>query len=137
MYLSEESVRKTLQTVASESAPGSSLVLDYANSLGIELAKTNPGGPGTFPASWGEPWLFGVPLPDGSEFFRELGFDPGVPLAMLNPEAIKRYTTGRDGTVYGAKALAKRRAEARPVDEETRKAVAAAGGVYWLAELTV
>jgi methyltransferase (TIGR00027 family) len=139
MYLPEESVRKTLQLVAACSAPGSSLVLDYVSSLGLDLAKANPQGPGSFPTAWGEPWIFGVPVASSIEFFRKLGLDPGVPVAMTNPELIKRYAIGRDGTMYGAKVFAKMRAEAqtRPGSEDARKAVAAAGGVYWLAELTV
>ena len=103
MYLPEGSVRTTLQMVALHSAPGSSLVLDYANSIGIEFAKNNPQGPGGIPAAWGEPWIFGVPGADGRAFFGELGFDPGVPMATTSPELIKRYTTRSDGTRYGAK----------------------------------
>jgi methyltransferase (TIGR00027 family) len=152
MYLPEESVRKTLLTIASHSAPGSSVVLDYFNSLGIEYTKLNPLGVGGDPAGWGEPWLFGVPGANGAEFFREVGFDPGQPLSMYNPELIKRYTIGKDGVGYGANVFertraaaieARARAEAEPdtpskqVAMEFQKAIAAAGGMYWLAELTV
>lgn len=149
MYLPEKSVREMLQVVASHSAIGSSIVLDYANSLGIEIAKQYPQGPVGIAASWGEPWIFGVPGANGDDFFRELGFDPGVPLSMDNPDVIKRYAVRRDGTTYAAHALQKIRAEAQaraqsgaasPIPAnvlEAHKAAAAAGGVYWLAEVTV
>lgn len=149
MYLPEKSVREMLKTVASHSAPGSSIVLDYANSLGIDIAKQNPQGPVGMAASWGEPWIFGVPGANGDDFFRELGFDPGVPLSMSNPEVIKRYAVRRDGTTYAAHVVEKMRAKAQtrartgtatppPISAlEAQKAIAAAGGVYWLAELTV
>jgi methyltransferase (TIGR00027 family) len=147
MYLPEHSVRDVLRMVASHSAPGSSIVLDYANSLGIEVTKQYP--PAAIPVTWGEPWIFGVPGANGTEFFRELGFDPGVPLSMNNPEVIKRWAVRRDGTTYAAHVLEKMRVEAQ---ERTRagaasplpanilaiqKAITSAGGVYWLAELTV
>ena len=109
MYLSEENIRKTLGIIASHSAPGSSVVLDYFNTLGIEYLKLAPAMAGGDPAGWGEPWLFGAPAPDGAEFFRELGFDPGHPLSMYNPELIQRYTIGKDGVGYGANVFEKTR----------------------------
>jgi methyltransferase (TIGR00027 family) len=148
MYLPEKSVREMLRMVASHSAPGSSIVLDYTNSRGIEIIQ-NPQGPASMPASWGEPWIFGVPGSNGEEFFRELGFDPLVLLSMNNPEVIKRYAIRSDGTTYAAHAVEKMRAEAlertragtaNPLSAsvlEAQKATAAAGGSYWLAELAV
>jgi methyltransferase (TIGR00027 family) len=145
MYLSEKSVRKTLQTIASHSATGSTLVLDYANALGIELGKFTPNGPGGIPAPWAEPWIFGVPGANGAEFFRELGFDPGTPLSANSPEMIKRYGTRQDGTSYAARLLERLRTQVptRPQQAlptgfmDAQKAVAAAGGAYWFTELTV
>jgi methyltransferase (TIGR00027 family) len=153
MYLPEESIRKTLGIILGLSAPGSSVVLDYFNTLGIEYMKVAPpGAGGGDPSGWGEPWLFGAPAPDGAEFFRELGFDPGQPLSMYNPDLIRRYTIGKDGVGYGANVFEKTRAaaieaRARAAEEpdtpaklaliELQKAIAAAGGTYWLAELTV
>ena len=148
MYLPEKSVREMLRMVASHSAPGSSIVLDYTNSLGIEIIQ-NPQGPASMPASWGEPWIFGVPGTNGEELFRELGFDPLVLLSMNSPEVIKRYAIRSDGTTYAARAVEKMRAEAlertragtaNPLSDsvlEAQRAIAAGGGIYWLAELTV
>jgi methyltransferase (TIGR00027 family) len=143
MYLPEQSVRDTLQMVASHSAPGSSVVLDYTSSLGIEISNQNPQGPVAIAASWGEPWIFGVPGTNGADFFRELGFDAGTLLSMNNPEVIKQYAVRSDGTTYAGHVVAKMRAEADtsiPLPAsvlDAQKAIAAAGGVYWLAELTV
>ena len=149
MYLPEKSVREMLQMVAAHSAPGSSIVLDYANSLGIEIIKQNPQGPAGLLASWGEPWIFGVPGANGDEFFRELGFDPVALLSMNNPEVIKRYAVRSEGTTYAARTMEKARAGALARTQggiapplsagvlEAQKAIAAAGGIYWLAELTV
>jgi len=149
MYLPETSVRETLRTVARRSAPGSSIALDYANELAIDLAKDKPEGAVRMPVFWGEPWIFGVPGANGDHFFRELGFDPGVPLSMSNPEVFKRYAVRPDGTTYFTEALEKLRAdgEARvragqditlpPRVLELHEAIAACGGAYWMAELTV
>ena len=150
MYLPEESVRETLRMVASHSAPGSSVVLDYASSLAIEFGKRTPHGAGGIPEDWSEPWIFGVPGANGSEFFRELGLDSGIPISFHNPEAIKRYAIRRDGASYASRVMEKLRAEAEariqagiappPLPEgflEAQKAIRAAGGVYWLAELTL
>ena len=153
MYLPVDSIRKTLGILLALSAPGSSVVLDYFNTLGIEYMLSAPAGAGGGdPSGWGEPWLFGAPAPDGAEFFRELGFDPGQPLSVYNQELIKRYTIGKDGVGYGANVFEKTRAAA--IEARTRaaaepdtpaklalihlqKAIAEAGGTYWLAELTV
>jgi methyltransferase (TIGR00027 family) len=144
MYLPESSVRKTLQTIASHSTPGSALVLDYANTLGIELGKFTPNGAGGIPTAWAEPWIFGVPGANGAEFFSELGLDPGVPVPAYSPEMIRRYGTRQDGTSYAAHVLERLRTQApiRPHDPpsgllDAQKAVAAAGGAYWFAEFTV
>jgi methyltransferase (TIGR00027 family) len=142
MYLPESSVRKTLQAIASHSAPGSALVLDYANEVGIELGKLTPNGTGGIPTTWGEPWIFGVPGSNGSEFFPGLGFDPGAPLSVNHPEMTRRYATRRDGTSYAAHVLEKLRTQvpAQTPPEgflEIQRAVAAAGGTYWFTELTV
>lgn len=144
MYLPEDAVRKTLLMVASHSAPGSSLVLDYANNLGIEYGKLSPNGPGGVPTQWQEPWIFGAPGVDGRDFFRELGFDPGVPLSTISPEIIRRYGTRQDGTSYAAYVFEKLRkdAQARALAApsglvEAQKAIAAVGGAYWFTELTV
>jgi len=144
MYLPENSVRKMLKTIASYSAPESTLVLDYANTLGLELGKFTPNGAGGIPTPWAEPWIFGVPGANGAEFFRELGLDPGVPVPAYSPEMIRRYGTRQDGTSYAAHVLERLRTQTQTQPQtppsglmDARKAVAAAGGAYWFTELTV
>jgi methyltransferase (TIGR00027 family) len=144
MYLPESSVRQTLQTIASHSTPGSTLVLDFANTLGIELGKFMPNGAGGIPTPWAEPWIFGVPGANGAEFFRKLGFDPGAPVPAYSPEMIRRYGTRQDGTSYASRVLEQLRTQApvRPHAPpsglvDAQRAVAAAGGAYWFTELTV
>jgi len=76
----------------------------------------------------------------------------GQPVSVYNPELIKRYTIGKDGVGYGANVFEKTRAaameaRARAAAEpdtpskqalvDLQKAIGAAGGTYWLAELTV
>ena len=145
MYLPENSVLKTLGAIALHSAAGSTLVADYANDLGIQMGKFVPNGAGGIPTHWSEPWIFGVPGANGSEFFRELGFDPGVPLSAYDPEINRRYGTRKDGSSYAARVLEKLRthqAQATPKELpsgflDAQKAVTAAGGAYWFTELTV
>lgn len=149
MYLAEQSIRSVLETVAQHAPPGSTLVLDYVNSVGLAMMANNPQTPVVSSAGWNEPWVFGVPGDHGSDFFRELGFDPGVPLSTTDVEAIKRYAVRADGKTYAAEAMEKMRIEAQarfraaPTSPETVaqleswKAVTAAGGFYWFAELTV
>jgi methyltransferase (TIGR00027 family) len=151
MYLTEESVRRTLRTIAAESASGSSLVLDYANRIGIEIGSKYPQGASAIAAVWGEPWLFGVPGgTDGRDFFRELGLDPGDPISFSNHEKIIRYTSGEGGRMYGAALFQKLQEEAQarakagdtspgplmPELTDEQKEVWRTGA-HWLAELTV
>jgi O-methyltransferase involved in polyketide biosynthesis len=144
MYLPEMSVRKTLQTIASHSTPGSTLVMDYANTLGIELGKFTPNGAGGIPTTWAEPCIFGLSGTNDAEFFRELGFDPGVPVSANSAELIRRYGTRQDGTSYASRVLERLRTQMpiRPYAPQSglldsQKAVATAGGAYWFTEVTV
>ncbi len=132
MYLPEQSVRETLSTISSYSPVGSSLAMDYANQLWLEQAQNNPQ-QGSFEIfkSWGEPWIFGVPNPDGQEFFREVGMDPGRPMAVINRELIKRHTMNDEGKMYGANIFERMRAH-RPAGETPSRPE-----TYWLTELKV
>jgi methyltransferase (TIGR00027 family) len=163
MYLHEQSVRSVLDTVA-QYAPGSTLLLDYVNRHGLAMmggavaeaagqAPANSGSAGSSPipatGGWGEPWIFAVPDDNGADFFREHGFDPGVPLSTTDIEAVKRYAVRADGKTYAAETMEKMRLEfqarfqANPTSPENLaqleswKAISAAGGFYWFAELTV
>ncbi len=147
MYVPEHGVRETLRLVSSLSASGSSIVLDYPNRVGLEIMMKSAQSITTLAASWGEPWIFGVPQTNGTEFFRELGFDPGVPLSVNNPELLKRYTMSQTGKVYGADVFQKLRDEQQArvragqspesTDLTDAEKAAATKGIFWLAELTV
>lgn len=101
MYLKEEAVRETLRFVA-ESAPGSSLVLDYACRATVEALNRFPSHPQhRFSTHWGEPWLFGVPDNREREFFRECGLELRESMSLVRGRAQQRYLTRADGTRLG------------------------------------
>jgi methyltransferase (TIGR00027 family) len=102
MYHQEPMVRTVLRDI-SKSAPGSSLVMDFAFADGVALARHDPtSSQEHFDAVWGEPWLFGVPADPGAEaFFREFGFKTEEMLPVDSPAAVRRYLTHRDLTVVG------------------------------------
>ena len=82
----------TLRTVATQSAPGSTLVMDYAPASAIELMRQNPDMPVIKQlAQWGEPWVFGVPDGQEREFFVGLGLEPVQMFAVFKPETIARF----------------------------------------------
>lgn len=103
MYVAEEGVRETLRTVATQSAPGSSLVMDYTTKASLEfMARFPQFGSSKFLAAWGEPWVFGMPDGAEKEFFASVGLEPREFFPVFGPEAIKRYLTKADGTILGA-----------------------------------
>jgi methyltransferase (TIGR00027 family) len=103
MYVAEEGVRETLRTIATQSAPGSSLVMDFTTKTSIEfMARFPQFGPGKLLAAWGEPWVFGVPDGAEKEFFEGAGLEVRELFPVFGPEAIKRYLTKPDGTILGA-----------------------------------
>jgi methyltransferase (TIGR00027 family) len=140
MYVAEEGVRETLRTIATQSAPGSSLVMDYTTKASLEfMAKFPQLGSGKFLAAWGEPWVFGVPDGAEKEFFAEVGLEPREFFPVVGPEAIKRYLTKPDGTILGAPPPGTPRPEMPP---EMKAAIAELGmkpgaSFYTLVELVV
>ena len=103
MYLSEQSVRETLRTIADYSATGSSLVMDFAGRAMIELLAKFPQIPQhRYTTAWGEPWIFGVPDTREREFFRECGLQLRETLTFFGRDAAKRYLTRADGTRLGS-----------------------------------
>jgi methyltransferase (TIGR00027 family) len=102
MYLAESAVKNTLRTIATVSAPGSSLVMDFASKALLELIAKLPGHPmQKFTTGWGEPWIFGVPDGKESEFFRNCGLELREVLTFAGKEAASRYFTRADGTRIG------------------------------------
>lgn len=143
MYVPEQGMKETLRAIASESAPGSILLLEYLNRGGLELLRKYPAGMIKNAFEWGEPFVFGVPDGHDREFFLEAGLELGETLKIMSPESVQRYTMRQDGTHYGAhlEKVFQQRHEAalQAMDEAGRQqaAQAATTSGYWLAELTV
>lgn len=136
MYVAAEGVRQTLRAIAAGSAPGGSLVMDFAAARVIEMFKQLPEVPVIKQfAAWGEPWVFGVPDGVEREFFAELGFDLAQMFSVYGMETIARFATRKDGTTFGMTP-----GMPRPVPAPAANAMTMsgrAGTFYSLAELTV
>jgi methyltransferase (TIGR00027 family) len=103
MYLSEDAVRATLCTIASYSAPGSSLVMDFAGRAMIEMLDRFPElSQHNYTTDWGEPWIFGVPDEKEREFFAESGLQVREFLSFFGRDVVQRYLTRSDGTKLGS-----------------------------------
>ena len=111
-YIPEDAVRSTLGFVATQSARGSSVVLDGKKKSFIDWVKANIASPDKVPPAlrptlatqkriidFGEPWIFGFPDGREREFFKSVGLDLGELLPQDGREAKARYLTRRDGSV--------------------------------------
>jgi methyltransferase (TIGR00027 family) len=102
-YLSENAVRATLGTIASYSAPGSTLVMDFAGRAMIEMLEKLPElSQHNYTTNWGEPWIFGVPDGKEREFFAECGLAVREIFSLFSRDAVQRYLTRSDGTKLGS-----------------------------------
>lgn len=135
VYVAEDGVRETLRTIATQSTPGSSLVMDYASRNVIEMIKRDPNVPmNRHLTAWGEPWVFGVPDGQERDFFMEMGFESAHLFPMYSPEIILRYVTRKDGTMFGVTPGMPR---TMPPPAAAAAAPGRAGSFYSLAELIV
>jgi len=143
MYVPEEGIKEMLRAIATESAPGSGLMLEYLNRSGVEVMMKYPMGMLKNAIDWGEPFVFGVPDEQDREYFLQAGLELGERLKIGTPESIRRYAMRQDGTYYGAhldKVFKERREAAlKAMDDAGRQqaARAEAKSGYWLAELSV
>src|SRR5260221_8152200 len=143
MYVPEEGMKDTLRAIAAESAPGSTLLLEYINRGGLEVLTKYPSGMIKNAIDWGEPFVFGVPDGQDRAFFHDTGLELDEALKIGSPESVKRYAMRQDGTYYGAhlEKVFRERSEAalKAMDDAGRQqaARAAATSGYWLAELAV
>jgi len=102
MYIPEEGVRATLSSLASYGGPNSTLVMDFTTRESIQALTDAQKAPQfRFAATWGEPWVFGVPEDGVQDFFAQLGFEIVEALRLVSKEATQRYATRQDGTVVG------------------------------------
>jgi methyltransferase (TIGR00027 family) len=142
MYVPEDGMKETLRSIAVESAPGSTLLMEYLNRGFLELLRKYPTGMIKNAFDWGEPFVFGVPDGQDREFFLQVGLELGETLKIGGIEA-NRYTMRQDGSYYGAhleKVFQQRREAAlKAMNDADRQQVARAAAMsgYWLAELTV
>jgi methyltransferase (TIGR00027 family) len=139
MYLTESTVRQTLQSVAAHSAAGSSMVIEYAGRGAIDFVQKHPMGSVKYAADWGEPWTFGVPDDRDREFFAGTGLELKRRLSLTHLGTAKKYAWRRKGTFYGAhltSAFNARTHEMMRAIPPADLALAARSG-YWLAELVV
>jgi methyltransferase (TIGR00027 family) len=112
MYLPEDSVKATLRWIAGNTAPGSSIVFDYAYAGAIQRIKNND--MGTVPEVSkqamqrfrdliaGEPWIFGLQDRNEKEFLKVLGLELRHFMGMNSLEAIEKYLTRTDGTIFAS-----------------------------------
>ena len=102
MYIPEDAVRATLQFVAHNSAPGSSIVFDHLSSTAVDVAQATESRRRVLDRlrENGEPQIFG--LPDGTEqaFVSGLGLNLVTHVFAISGDTLK-YLKRRDGTLLG------------------------------------
>jgi len=112
MYLPEEAVRETLHWIATHAAPGSTIVFDYAYANVVRMIESIDPDKLSEQARKGyerfkqltanEPWLFGVPDKAEAEFLREVGLELRKVMGLNSTEAVERYLTRADGSIFGS-----------------------------------
>ena len=112
MYLPGDAVRDVLRWYAGHAAPGSTIVFDYTYASLIQMLqnvdvakldeKQKQGLARFRRLTAGEPWLFGLPDKGEAEFLRGLGIELRSTMGMNSAEAIERYLTREDGTIFGS-----------------------------------
>ena len=112
MYLPGEAVRDVLRWFASNAAPGSVIIFDYAYESVVrmfdsidpdKLDEQQRQGLMRFRRlTAGEPWLFGLPDRQEEEFLHDLGLELRKVMGMNSAEAVETYLTRADGTIFGA-----------------------------------
>ena len=111
MYLPAEAVHATLRWIASNAGPESSIVFDYTYETNIKMMRDFD--PDKLPEAAkqiamrfrrlmaGEPWIFGLPDKAEKEFLRSLGLELRKVMGMNSAEAVEKYLTRADGTIFG------------------------------------
>ena len=102
MYVSGEAVDSTLQFIATQSAPGSSVVYDYmplAIIKGDFTEHADMRGLAFWVRYRGEPFIFGIPDGEGAAYVEERGLEV---LSDIGPQELEaRYLTRSDGMLDG------------------------------------
>ena len=90
-YIPESAVRSTLRFVRDHSAAGSTIVFDY-----MRADNTSLNDPNTRPAKWGEPFVFGFPVPSATAFVEREGL--AATSDLTGSDLWKRYAVRADGS---------------------------------------
>jgi methyltransferase (TIGR00027 family) len=111
MYLPEDSIKEVLRWIAGHTRPGSSIIFDYTYSSTIQMFKNIDMNQLPEVAKQavqrfrnltaGEPWIFGLPDQNEKAFMNDLGFDIRDILGVNSAEAIQKYLTRADGSIFG------------------------------------
>jgi methyltransferase (TIGR00027 family) len=112
MYLPGDVVRETLRWVSTNAAPGSSIVFDYAYEAAVTWLQNIDVNTLPEPAKQavqrfrriiaGEPWVFGLPEGKEREFLGSVGLELRNVMGFNSSEAVGKYLTRADGSVFGA-----------------------------------
>lgn len=112
MYLPEDSVKTTLRWIADNAAPGSSMVFDYAYTAAIQRITSNDMNeiPEVSRKAMqrfrdliaGEPWIFGLQYQNEKAFLEALGLKLRHVMGMNSREAVEKYLTRADGTIFAS-----------------------------------
>ncbi len=111
MYLPAEAVKQTLRWVSSHSGRGSTIVFDYTYDVVVQMWANLDIDKLPEPQKQmairfkrlvaGEPWLFGLPLRGEQQFLQEVGLELSTILGVNSAEAVSRYLTRADGSIFG------------------------------------
>lgn len=101
-YISAQAVEGTLRFIAQNSAPGSSVVFDYALEEVVKGTSSRYPGARFFMdrlASMGEPWVFGIADGKARDYVSQRGLQAVSDLGSR--EMSKRYLLSSNGKAYG------------------------------------
>jgi methyltransferase (TIGR00027 family) len=120
VYLPEDAVRGTLRWIAGHAAPGSAVIFDYAHEARIRMhqklvlhfdhlpEEMKRHFRGIRDVTADEPWIFGMPDRGEEAFLRDVGLELRKVMGMDSAEAVKKYLTRADGSVFGSMAARER-----------------------------
>jgi methyltransferase (TIGR00027 family) len=111
MYLPGQAVRDTLHWIASNAAAESNVVFDYTYEAAIRMSQNIDINqlPERIKQAFmrlrsltaTEPWIFGLPDEGEREFLAGLGLELRTIMGMNSAEAVEKYLTRADGSIFG------------------------------------
>lgn len=111
MYLPEDAVRGTLESIVGSATPGSGIVFDYAYEMFVRLLAN----PDAIPLPpqikqalgrmrdrlGGEQWIFGIPAGNERDYLASVGLELRTVMGLNSTEAVETYLTRKDGSIVG------------------------------------